>query len=231
MRSITLACSCLACQAAFLRWIPSPPILNSSRSTSTRSSASRSNALLILSEAWTPVYIPWPPSPACCQESDQAGRHDQAVFRILGYAIRQCGGHQLQARCMGDELWPDREGVQESWAGDCVLGLVCRRWAEDKGDGRLEKERCCYCDERVFTGNAQCVHESTDEWEKVGEDGSVEKSFFNPINVVMKALMKKSFDRLVVCTELLRKFIPQPLPFPSSACIPQRKCFDWSIMP
>ena len=47
---------------------------------------------------------------------------------------------------------------------------------------------------KVFMGE----EELTDEWEKVGEDGNVEKEVFNPINVMMKALMKKSFDRLVV---------------------------------
>jgi len=48
---------------------------------------------------------------------------------------------------------------------------------------------------KVFMGE----EELTDEWEKVGEDGGVvEKDVFNPVNVMMKALMKTSFDGLVV---------------------------------
>lgn len=50
---------------------------------------------------------------------------------------------------------------------------------------------------KVFMGE-----EESGEWEKVEEDGSVtvveEKAEFNPFNVMMKALMKESFDGLVV---------------------------------
>jgi len=54
---------------------------------------------------------------------------------------------------------------------------------------------------KVFMGEEE---EVVDEWEKVGKDGEsvtvVEKMEdpFNPVNVMKKALMKRSFDRLVV---------------------------------
>ena len=53
---------------------------------------------------------------------------------------------------------------------------------------------------KVFMGEEE---EVLIDWEKVEEDGSVtvvekEKEVFNPYNVMLKALMKKSFDHLVV---------------------------------
>ncbi|KAF5374611.1 hypothetical protein D9615_008956 [Tricholomella constricta] len=45
---------------------------------------------------------------------------------------------------------------------------------------------------KVFMG------ESEEEWEEVGMDGEVEKEVFNPVAIMQKAVMRKSFDGLVV---------------------------------
>ncbi|KAG5649734.1 hypothetical protein H0H81_002248 [Sphagnurus paluster] len=138
---------------------------------------------------------------ACSEEQSAAGGYDQAALRVLGYTVR----HVYQGQHSG---LANHNAIEQAYkeAGYGVPQIVY--WDLAKfGTVKVQPQRegvalmkgFFPAMLKVFMGKA----ETEEEWEEViGEDREVKtvkvSKEFSPVSVMEKAIMKKSFDGLVV---------------------------------